>query len=1237
MGLTPTQKQAVTARGNVLVIAGAGTGKTHTLVERCLDCLLREKPPVSLEEILIVTFTEAAAAELRQRIRLRLEQQAAPSEPRWQEQLALFDTAHIGTLHSFCLQLARQHFYELEMDPQLSVMAEQEARLLADETLDNLLQKHYAAEDPLAESVQQLIHSQAKGWDKPIRNLVLRLHHYSQTLPDPQAWFAGQLAMFASDEPHGWMRWLAEGIQEWRQNWLPVLKREAPTSENAANALKLLTSITETPSAKDFSDWRAKTADVLLALSSTGNQSSPRKRSQSPKSLKSFVSEAEFLHSLAGIEKDVDPLLQDWNWVRGHMSVLLQFSRDFSREFHEAKRELGVVDFHDLEQSALRLLWDAKKREPTTIARQWRQKLRFIFVDEYQDINAAQDRIITALGGEGASSNRFLVGDVKQSIYRFRLANPHIFQHYAESWAEGERKVPAPISCGAPEGQAIPLLENFRSREGILDFINSVFELLLRRELGGVTYENARLAFGAPNERHQLSRAASLETCVELHLRTKGRGHFEAQSESNSAEEFLADLEEADKEARMLGLRLLELKRQQFPVWDETAFRPVQWSDMAILLRAPSRKSESYAKEFARLGIPLLLERRGFYDALEVSDLLNLLRLLDNPLQDLPTLAVLHSPLVGLKVDELAELRLAEPRARFWLAMTRWHGQQTAGRSKRRAQGEEKSGRQPLREKVGFFLERFGRWRKLGRQVSLSQCLETVLAETLYEEWLLTQPAGEQRRANVRRLVELARQFDKFQRHGLFRFLRFIEAQQLAETEPEVAAVSEEDSVRLMSIHQSKGLEFPVVAVADLGKVFNEADLRADIILDEEYGLCPQIKPPQTGKRYPSLPWWLARRRQRQELLGEELRLLYVAMTRARDRLLLAGTLSESKLKSLQEPLAMAEVDLAALADARSYSDWLALWLRSRPGGLSLESGNTEGALEGMRWFIHNDLGSPTNIVPEQTKDNSPLSARPEAWEELRRQLSWQYPFSNATRHPAKTSVSALRRRAREELDETLIIDPQEKRPNARHHSSFRSPTPSASSASEIGIAHHKFLELVSLKNVHSLEALRKEAQRLEQLKALTREQAALLDLEGLAAFWNSELGRQLLQQRDCVERELAFTARFSPQELASLTGIHSQLPLADDFLVVQGVADLVLLMPDQIWLVDFKTDALASSELSEKARIYEPQLRLYASALSRIYRRPVRACWLYFLVTRQAVSLPMEVEQGSPTLSESK
>ena len=1201
MSLTSAQQSAVAARGNVLVTAGAGTGKTRTLVERCLACLIEESPPVSVDEILMVTFTEAAAAEMRQRIRQRLEQEKKrqPANFRWQEQLALFEAAHIGTLHSFCFQLVRQHFYELGLDPQLAVLAEAEARLLADETLDEIVQRHYAGDEPRDRAVQHLIQIQGGGRDQPIRALVLQLHYYCQALPNPRAWVSRQLSQFATVEPVAWRDWLQRATAQFSPQWLARLEGHAPSNQVAAHCLATLQKIQASSSTHEL-------ATGLAEIRQAGQNCPYGKKALWIVPIQEFLGEAEFLASLLP-EDGSDPLAQDWGWVREDMIALSQLALEFSQAFTEAKRQLGVLDFNDLEQYSLRLLWDPAGEQPTGIARQWREKLRFIFIDEYQDINAAQDKIIQALARHDSHANRFLVGDVKQSIYRFRLANPEIFLGYARQWSHGA-------------ASALSLVDNFRARERLLSFINSVFGLLIRPELGGVEYGSEALRFGAPEKRAALSAEGSPGAAAELQLLVKKTNPTEEDSEEpGEAATPISDMLDAEKEARLVGLRLRELYAQRHAVWDEQAgqFRPVEWRDMVILLRSPVNKAESYAKELARLEVPLHVVRPGFYQSLEVSDLVSLLQVLDNPLQDLPLLAVLHSPLVGLHAGHLAEIRLAAPKTRFWNALLRWHSSEVAAVPNAAATGAASDNApQPdsgTHRTVELFLERYKRWRRLARQASLSQCLEMVLAETQYPSWLLTQGNGAQRYANVQRLVIMAQEFDQFQRQGLFRFLALIQARQSANAEPEVPAMAVENAVRLMSIHQSKGLEFPVVVLADLGKRFNLDDLSAEVILDEEYGLCPQIKPPHTGKRYPSLAHWLGSRRQLRELLGEELRLLYVAFTRARDTLILAGSVTQPRFSRLWcTATAAADAELRA----RSYADWLGLWFSRNALSASLGKSGENNLL---RWFVHSDsrlAEAPSDpIVPPPAKPDC-IDFNSESWRRVQARLAWRYSFAAATELPAKTSVSALRQRAILEVEDTTAA------PFHPPGGAARAPGSTGLNAADIGSAHHLFLQFMSLEQAASAEALRGQAQRLVRASRLTAEQAGALDFDGLARFWRSELGKRIRESARYVHRELPFTARFTPAELDGGLARPRVSELDGEFVLVQGVADLVMVSPQDIWLVDFKTDQLEPGDLAAHTARYEPQIGLYTLALSRIYQRPVSESWLHFLCLRRSVRL---------------
>jgi ATP-dependent helicase/nuclease subunit A len=770
---------------------------------------------------------------------------------------------------------------------------------------------------------------------------------------------------------------------------------------------------------------------------------------------------------------------------------------------------------------------------------------------------------------------------------------------------QGENKIP---------GQTIPLSHNFRSHESVLDFVNSFFSAFMHEQTGGVAYDDdARLIFGAPEQRVRFSRKTTPAPQVELHIRTKTKDDGIVESNGNgepeaSAADFV-DLDATEKEARLVALQLKKLREEKLQIWDddEKISRAVEWRDMVVLLRSPRNKAEIFAREFNRVGVPLHVKRESFYNATEISDLISLLQLLDNPMQDLPLLAVLRSPLVGLSVDELAMIRAGQHEDRFWAALFKF------GTTPPEFSGIPGEIAAVARPKLKAFLTSFDLWRRHARQGALSNCMRAILDETHYESLILAQERGDSRLANVNRLLRLMRQFDPYQRQGLLRFLRFVEAQRDAEAEEEPASSATTDAVRLLSIHQSKGLEFPLVAVADLAKSFNLADLRADILLDAEFGLCPRIAPPNINARYPSLPYWLARQRQKRELLGEELRLLYVAMTRARDRLLLVGSVTAKQFETRWR--ARAEIKATLPLQARSYADWLALWFSENCAAAEGDSGETRDC----RWTLHDDASLVDSAtISAGAKPNTVIRLSKTETERLRKKLSAEYSFAAATHEPAKTSVSALRRRAMETLEQEETVElfrPRAREPKATEKA------PRKSSA-DVGTVYHRFLERVSFEKLGGVGDLRAEAERMMGEGVLVREEIDYLNFNSVLQFWRSPVGNRILANQQNVRRELAFTARFSPAELPAALTPAVPKAMENEFVVVQGVADVAVMLPNEIWLLDFKTDRVTANDLAAKTAIYQPQLNLYAQAFERIYGKPVTERWLHFLACDETVSV---------------
>jgi ATP-dependent helicase/nuclease subunit A len=1150
-GPTPAQKLAIEASGNVLVVAGAGAGKTRTLVDRCLAWLLDESQKGSIEQVLMVTFTEAAATEMRKRLRAELEKKkAAGAREALNEQLALLETANICTLHSFCYRLIREHFYELDLDPQLSVLPEEQSRLMMSEALDRILERAYEGTSDDAIRIRGFIQNFSRGWDKPVRDAILTIHRYRQSLRDPDAWLTSQRAAFEQSQPTQWHNWYFEAVLDWQKRWLPILRQQPEVNTFCGRCVRALETLGK--DGKNLSEICKTLSEILTEWK--GKRGDLKK----PKSIEPMFDEAEFLQSLCPTDKE-DPLKQDWDWLRNSMRCLLDLTQQFQTEYSRAKTEMGAVDYNDLEQLSLRLLWNGNN--PTNVAREWREKFRLVFVDEFQDINSAQEAIIYALSND----NRFLVGDIKQSIYRFRLADPRIFLKYHEDWRKQS------------DGKVIPLSDNFRSHEAILNFVNALFGVIMKKELGDVSYDaEACLQFGAREERPHLAANPEEQPPVELLLRRNG-GNDDTEETEPSNETF----SEAEREAQLIAARLKELQAQGNP-----------WSDMVVLMRSPRPKVETYVKEFTRMGVPLVATRGGFFDSLEIRDLLDFLKLLDNPLQDIPLLGVLRSPMVGMSPEDLVAIRLVKPDGQFWSALLGWH--KAIGRD----EGD-------LFTKVDTFITRYKKWRRMARQTSLSHTLEQILNDTHFVDLLHAQDRTVQKRANVERLLQLSRQFDVFQREGLYRFLKFVDAQLENEIDAEPAAPPETNAVRLMSIHQSKGLEFPVVVVADLGKRFNFRDGKVDIILSEKFGLCGKVKPPTSRRSYPSLVHWLAQRQQRLDTLGEELRLLYVAMTRAEHRLILVGTASKTKLDGGWSEWAGRGLSATELSESTSALDWIGSWLAMR----HTDFNQGEDGL--LTWKICDDV----DIAEPSAKTRTDAVELPaDALENLRARLDWTYPHIPATTRSAKTTVSALRKELRDdEAKPFLKFDRVIK--TARATTGVKKL-----SAAEIGSAHHAFLEQVQLHCIEDVASLRKEGERLVANGFLSDDEIACIDFEHLAQFWQSPVAREIICNHQLVRRELPFTARFSAKDFGDINLEFA--PPDGEFVIVQGVVDLAVISPDQIWILDFKTDHAKESDLGEKVAEYRPQLALYARALERIYNRQVTKRWLHFLSVGKTVAV---------------
>ncbi len=1205
---TEQQKRAIEATGGILLAAGAGTGKTATLVSRCVR--LVAECGVDVDRLLVVTFTNAAAAEMRQRLREALRETALqrPDEPRFHRQVLLLESAHVSTIHSFCLELIRAHFAELQLDPGVAVLDESITAPLARHTAARIVTQAIETD----RRMQTLAEAYCGSSGSRLGDLILRAHRFFVTQPMASDVLARELAFFAADAPNGWRLRREEITTAWWISAIPQALLQIPRTLDAlrevrgyggksptADGIRRLETVLPALDQR-LRAWRPEARPpenlelLRYAAGLAGDDVWVRGTGKTRGHLVKLFEEAQLLLSWHPAD-GADPIDVEWALAREPMATLLELTRSFATAFTEAKRAAGGVDFADLEQLALQLLVDEESR-PTAIAREWQSRLDHVFVDECQDINAAQHALIRALARDGEHSNLFMVGDVKQSIYRFRMAAPELFRSDAESWKDREHH------------QVLPLTENFRSRAGILAFANDLFAFLMSPRLEGVSYDaEDRLAFALPAQRAALSLTpdetqrpngawCDPDCRVELHLVLAGKSaaaQDPGENEGDGDGSSWGDLLDVERQAQVAASRLRQLMDGKHEVWDprDRAFRALQWRDVGVLMRSVRGRTGSFVREFRRRGIPLAVEQGDFLETLEASDLTSLLRVLDNPRQDIPLFALLRSPLVGWPLDDLVALRPVHRGSGAWECL------------------EETAGRHDADPRVKRFVEDLRRWRRLALMTSLTCVLETVLAESRYEAFLLALPDGPDRVANVRRFLELARRYDPLQRQGLFRFLRFLDEQADAGREIEPLPPRQIDAVQLLSVHKSKGLEFPVVILAGIGAGFPTQDSREALLLSRCWGVAPQIVDLPGRRRQDGLVLWQEKRDEKLASVAEELRLFYVGVTRARDTLILVGSFNpagdawESRT-SLPPAL--------GVPNARSYCDWLGLWIGTR-ADWSAGQGEvilaTDSAPARLRWQTY---ANDSELGPVTKPDTNTAAPDAEPARAPVFDLDWQYPHAAATRIPSKTSASALRRLGSEP-------DEQAAPPWAPRHE-FRpaiNANPGSLSAAEIGTAHHSFLQNLDLTRCGTEAELRAEASRLLDHGLLGANETKVLDFGSLAAFWSSDLGLAIRNRAQDVRRELPFTAAFAPAELPPFA-----VPFGDgggdDFVVVQGAVDLAVLLPDQIWVVDFKTDRVSEADLPAKALEHENQLRLYSTALERVYGRRTTRCALYFITRRR-------------------
>ncbi len=1236
MRLTDEQKKAIETTGaNLLVSAAAGAGKTMVLVERFIHLVCEEASPVDVDRVLAVTFTEAAAAQMRERIAQGLRQRIGTSGSlRLRRQLVLLDKAAVSTIHSFCLEVVRQNFHCLGIDPAFSVMDPDEADLLKAEVMEVLFESWYERADEKGRTFQEMIKNYGgKGTDEALKASVIRAHDLLQSFDDPgerinlaREQYAEEISSTAlkqSDWYKAWTKDLAEELEKTEKECNRVLNylEQMGIHEYHDSVAKIVPEIEKWKEVLSRGDVDALAGQVRdyksPSLKSAKNlDDSLRKSAQSI--IKRFRERIK--RDLAGklLAFDLSGFAEGLEKVRPSALLFLDLVQEFREAFAAAKADLAGLDFSDLEQGCLLILKGEGSSDPG-VTKELRKRYLHVLVDEYQDINPVQSKILDLIsqGGEtGRTENLFMVGDVKQSIYQFRLADPGVFRKKYDQYREGKGE----------QEQLIHLAQNFRSREGIVNAVNFIFRQIMSRETGGIDYDKeAELVYGAdyPDLEEDDNRPA-----VEVHFLEKQLPSTTAQtwspgSQAENHEESekqegpglrTEDMEAAQREALFVAGKMKALRESGFLVKDEIEkkYRPVIWRDMVVLLRSTARKARVFAEIFQSSGIPVYSElSTGYFGSTEIQDILSLLEILDNPRQDIFLASVLRSPLVGLNESELVLIRAMDRRSDFYGALAAY-----------RDKGEDKT----LKEKVEKFLDRLDLWRESARRERLSELLWKLYRETNYLNYVRGLWNGIQRHANLIYLHDRARQFDHFTRQGLSRFLRFI--RKLIEQGSDLGSaptLSEaEDVVRIMSIHRSKGLEFPIVFVTDLAKNFNLEDVSRDVQINRGLGVGLRVVDLDLRVKYHSLVYLLAQRRLQKDQMEEEMRLFYVAMTRARERLILSATIDIASAFQQWAAAGLAEPDFS---NARSMVDWLGPALARHPDGVTVMGMDAEdlpesgGSRFGLRVHDGEEIEEWEVPVPSLVKQGFDLekvsrlepmkiSISPEGvGEEVIRKLKWNYPLIGASRVPGAMTVTEIKRHY------DLFRESFERRGDGKMREftlrpAFLSEEARALSSRERGIATHTVLEHLDLEGALDLEDIQSQVREMMEKKILVVARAGDVEVDSIARFFSSEIGKRVRRNPQAVMREVPFILGVPAVDVVRELGVEGE-----DEIIVQGIIDCLVEEEGGYLLIDYKTDDVSREEAQVRVmREYAIQIHYYRQAVERILEIPVKESFIYFL-----------------------
>ncbi|WP_024614059.1 helicase-exonuclease AddAB subunit AddA [Clostridium sp. Ade.TY] len=1231
---TKEQLEAIdTRKCNLLVAAAAGSGKTAVLVERIIKIVTDNNNPVDIDRLLVVTFTNAAAAEMRERIAAAItkELERNPSSTNLQKQLTLLSRANITTMHSFCLDVIKNNFHTIDLDPSFRIGDETEGTLLKNEIIEDLFEDLYENDD---KEFLKLVEAYGGSKDdQKLKDIILNLYRFSMSGPWPEKWLKDKSEDFNINTIYD--------LND--TEWVQVLKSDISMEVDSFinmyhNAIDIISS-TEGIEAylEVFNDELSGLISLKAALNnglteiynsiskiSFGRLKSIRKNNVSDPDAQEFVKgiRDQVKKKINGLKEDIfsmnpEEMLYGIQSSYPFMKKLSDITLEFSKRFSDKKRDKNMLDFNDLEHLALKILINDENGniEPSKVALKFREFFDEVLVDEYQDSNNVQEAIINLVSRKNTNNpNVFMVGDVKQSIYRFRQAKPELFLEKYNTYSKEK----------GTENRVIQLYKNFRSREEIINGVNFIFKQVMSNAVGELEYtDDEALNLGA-NFKEVKEMGAYVGGPIELHILDKN----EKLEEIDLSEE--EDIDAINLEAKVVSKRIAELmsdsNKEKFRVLDKETgeYRPLKYKDIVILLRATKNWSEIFLDELGLEGIPVYADTgSGYFESIEIRTIMSLLKVIDNPLQDVPMIAILKSPFMGFTAEELGDIRMVNKEKYFYENIIQVINEDTNVSCE-------------LKEKCKMVVSLINKWRDKSLYMPIDEFIWYLYMDTSYYGYVGAMPNGVLRQANLKILFQRAKQYEQTSFKGLFNFINFINKLRKSSGDMGSAKVlgENEDVVRIMSIHKSKGLEFPVVFLSGSGKQFNLMDLSNSILHHDDLGFGPEYVDLEKRISYSTLPKDAIKKKIRLETLSEEMRILYVAFTRAKEKLIITGSVNNID-KTVEKWVNAASIEKENIAASevlkgKSYLDWVGMALCQHKDGEVLRekvSAFNDIAKDDLStWDIK--IWSKTDFVVDKKIEavdeisvdkNLFIDSKAETVDkEIERRLGYNYKFNELTTLKSNFSVSDLKKNNYEEFEENnseklfsekILIKPR-----------FLQEEKGLSGA-ERGTAMHFVMQKIDYDRVSSIKEIKDQLEEMVDNELITEEEFKIINPFKVLNFFKSDIGIRLLKvyrEGGVVHRELQFYTNVKVTEVNN----NISKELKNEEVRLQGIIDLFFEENGEIILVDYKTDYIEENAEEEMNKKYKIQLDYYTDALEKITGKKVISRYLYLFYLEKELEI---------------